>query len=84
MLELVRSTIEVKLDGKVYTLRMPTYKEGILYKSEVKKISEDDILSSNLLIDYLSKLGLPKEVCESLEIEHLEKVLEFILGAKKK
>jgi len=63
---------------------MPTYKEGILYKQQVKAVVEDDVKAAELLIDYLSNLGLPKTVCESLEIEHLEKVLEFILGAKKK
>lgn len=84
MLELTRTTIEVKLDGKEYTLRMPTYKEGILYKHEIKLLQDDDVKASERLVEYLSKLGLPKEVSESLEIGHLEQVLEFILGAKKK
>lgn len=84
MLELTRATVEVKLDGKVHTLRMPTYKEGIVYKHELSLSKDDDIKSADMLIAYLSKLGLPAEVSESLEINHLEQVLEFILGAKKK
>lgn len=84
MLELVRSTIEVSLDGKVHNMRMPTYKEGILYRCELEKVKDDDLKSSDMLIDYLAKLGLPKDVSEGLEIDHLTQVLDFILGAKKK
>jgi hypothetical protein len=84
LIELTRTTIEVKIDDKTFNMRMPTYKEGIQYKSSVKECGDDEIKTSDLLMGYLEKLGMPKEVTETLEIGHLEKILEFILGAKKK
>lgn len=84
MLELTRTTVEVKLDGKTYTLRMPTYKEGVQYRSDVAKNKEDDVKCAQLLITYLSNLGFPAEVSESLETNHLVDILDFIQGAKKK
>ena len=84
MLELTRVKIEIKLDGQTYSMRMPTYKETIKHQVESKAIANDEVKSSEHLMKYLSELGLPIEVCESLELDHLEKILDFILGAKKK
>lgn len=85
MLELKRTKVEVSLDGKVYNLRLPTYRESIAYSKKIeasKGQGEDQ--KADLLIGYLADLGLPKDASESLELEHISQVLEFITGAKKK
>lgn len=84
MLELTRSTIDVKLDDKVYKLRAPTYAEGLEYKKQAKDCVEDETKLFELLGAFLAKLGFPVEASKTMEVGHLEKILEFVLGTKKK
>lgn len=84
MLELVRATVQVKLDGKEFSLRKPAYYEGAEYRASIKKFDGDDMAQAELLVSFLSKLGMPEDSAKSLESEHLEQILEFVLTAKKK
>ena len=84
MLELTKAKVEIKFEGQIYNMRVPTYKEGIAYEVELQKIATDPIASGDHLISYLEKLGLPKEISEQLELSHLFKILDAISEAKKK
>ncbi len=84
MLELERKQFEVKIDGQVYNLKMPTYKQSVAYKKQVTENASDEVKSAELLLSYLNDLGLPLAVGETLEVEHLGQLLEFILGSAKK
>lgn len=83
MLELIKKKLEIKYEGKDYSLRFPTYKESITYS---KKLKENDSIEhqADALLDYLAGLGLPKEVSENLESEHIVQILDLINDSKKK
>jgi hypothetical protein len=34
-------------------------------------------------MDYLEMLGMPADVCQGLEMDHLTQVLEFLISKKK-
>lgn len=83
MLELYRTKVEVKIDGATHNLRLPTYKESIAYGKKIKAVEGEDE-RADLLMSYLDELGLPKAVTETLELDHIGQVLDFITGSKKK
>lgn len=81
-LELKRKKINVKLDGQSYPLTVPTLREADKYQARAKKAG-DEGKELELLFDFLNERGLPKEVIESLEVDHVNLLVEHLLGVKK-
>lgn len=84
-IELKRKRFAFKIDGNVYELKSPTVsmvKDYTKKQKELEKAGEEDAIEG--AIDFLARLGMPKEVAEELELEHLETVIEQVTGAKKK
>jgi len=82
-LEFNRSKLKLKVYGEEYELLFPTVKQSQDFAKEVKEVEGDDDKSSKMF-DFLEKLGLPKNVTEEMEVQHLEMVLEKLMPSKKK
>lgn len=81
-LELKRRVINVKLDGHNYPMTAPTIKEADSYQAKAKK-AEDEGTQVELLFSFLIERGLPKDVIETLEVDHVNMIIEHLLGVKK-
>lgn len=74
---------ELKADiyGKEVTISFPTVKQVQEYSLKVNKQGEEE--AAELLLGFLANLGLPKDVAESMESEHLQQLVENLMPAKK-
>ncbi len=75
--------MEVKWAGVVYKLREPSAKEMNAYQKQIKADEENSL---DLLIQFVSSLGLPKEIAETLSAAKLNQLVEGLVEemAKKK
>lgn len=67
---------KVKFNGKEYSLSEPSVKDVMAFQKEMK----DDTENIAHTINFMSKLGLPSEVCESLGVGKLKILVEKITG----
>ena len=81
-LELKRKKINVKLDGQNYPMTVPTLREADKYQHRAKA-AEKEGKTLDLLFDFLGERGLPKDVIETLEVDHVNMLVEHLLGIKK-
>jgi hypothetical protein len=79
MLKLERKFFEFDYDGKVYRLRSPSVSDANELQKRIAKEGE----SLELVIEFLEKLGLESSVSMGMEIEHLNLIVEAVIGAKK-
>jgi hypothetical protein len=73
--------VNVKVMGGEYKMRVPTVKEAREFqkKSEDKKADQTEVL-----LDLLSDLGMPKEVAESLDVVQIRKLSDGLLSVSEK
>lgn len=77
MLELKRSKLPVKLDGEVYEL---SYAKVSQLK-EISSAKKEDAV--DMTINFIVSAGMPREVVENLEADHINAIVEALTGAKK-
>ncbi len=70
---------EVKWAGAVYKLREPSAKEMGIYQSKIEEAQAKGN-SIDALIQFVSDLGLPKEIAEALPASKLAVLVESIVG----
>ena len=77
--EVERSKITVKIYGQSYELTKPKVKQV----KEVQEASkEKDQIKA--MIDLMEMLGLPRDVTEEMEMDHLSQLLAYLGDSKKK
>jgi hypothetical protein len=79
MLELNSRKLSFKFNGEDQLLKFPTVKELRDYSNEYDK-AEDKI---SMISKFLVSLGLNQEVCDQLELGHLETILKELTSSKK-
>lgn len=79
MLEFKRRVLKFSLDDVDYNLNYPTVKQVAEYSREYSE-STDQI---ETVINFLDGLGLGREVCEGMEMPHLNQILEKLTEEKK-
>jgi len=77
-----RRKLEIDIYGESVEMRFPTVRESQGYGDKMKKAGEEK--AGDMLLDFLSDLGLPKNIAESMEAEHLTELMEALIPAKKK
>ncbi len=82
-MKLVKTVIELEVYGQTVSLKKPTYREAQEYRDALKKLSDNEDAGS-VMIEFLSKMGLPKEVFEQLELGHVNEIMEALTDTKKK
>lgn len=80
MLKLERKKVKFELDGREHELRFPTAIERQKYA--IASNDEDKALEETM--SFLVKLGLEKDVVESMELEHMFDVLAEFKPEEKK
>lgn len=82
-MQIAKTKIEIEIDGVKHSLKAPKALEAADFAASIadeKKLSAREMIFKTQ--QFLITMGLPKDVCEDLEIDHLNKVIEFI--SKKK
>ena len=81
-MEIVKTKIKIKVFGEDYDLKAPKAIEAAEFVDSI----EDKKLNSKQMVElttgFLIKMGLPKEVCEELELDNLKQVVEYITKKK--
>ncbi|TXH08954.1 MAG: hypothetical protein E6R04_09675 [Spirochaetes bacterium] len=80
-MEFVRSEpIKVMIYGKEYAVKKPTFAVTRDLTRKIKEHGEDK--TYDVMCEYLSGLGLPKEVVEDMEAEHVLGLCEYLTPKK--
>lgn len=74
-----RKTKEIKIDGEPVSILVPSAKE--LHEFEQSTRGKDDFFVQT--IEFLSNLGVDKNILENLDIETLEAFITFVAPKKK-
>lgn len=82
MLEFKKRELELKVYGDVYKLNFPTVKQTQEYAKKLEGVSDNE--ATGLIINLLDTLGLPGEVTNEMEPEHLGLVIAELMPSKKK
>jgi len=79
-MKLVRTVFEIELDDKKFELRKPKFKETQQYRESLLKEGAD---ASLVMKEFLEVLGLPVDVYDDLEMDHIEQLMASVTGSKK-
>ena len=79
-MELKRKKLNIKLDGNEHEVSFPTVKQFSEYQKELKDSEGKEI---DLIVNFLDKLGLKKEISEGLEMDHMTQIIDALGGQKK-
>lgn len=74
------AVFKVKIGENSYNMSAPTVKQASEYSKSIKK-SDDEIAS---FIDFIVKLGLPREVAEKLDVVQVKKLSKGLLEYSEK
>lgn len=74
--------LRLKLFGKEFQLVKPTRKQANAI-SEKLKTDEGKERALDVVSDFLVEAGLPQDVADGLQIEHMQLIFEHLVGAKK-
>lgn len=77
-MELVTNKVNIKIDGMAYGLSHPRVKDI----RSLSKNKED--LDIDSIISLVVSCGLPEEVVDNLTAEHLNKIVEVLMGKNQK
>jgi len=77
-----RTKIKVVLYGEAYEMRKPKLREKHEYIGKLSDMTNDQAYDCTL--EFLSLLGLPKDVAEDMEEEHFMELSRTVLGVAKK
>lgn len=81
-MEFKRRSLKVNVYGVAHELHYPTVGESKVYSKEVRGLENDE--ATDALLGFLEKLGLPRNVSEDMESEHLEQLVGALVPNKKK
>jgi len=78
--------LTVKIKGEVYTFRAPSSKEEESLQETFKSYDVENSAAhpSTIYKDFLSGLGLPKDVLDTLPTKQILKLFSFAVGADAK
>jgi len=72
--------IKVKIYGQEYSVIKPTFALTRDFTRKMKDKKEDEIYE--VMCDYLNGLGVPREVVEGMEADHVVSLFEFLTPKK--
>lgn len=78
-MKFVRTVLELDIYGDKHSLRFPTMREFSKFADLASKDSTNEV---QLTYDLLKALGLPSEVSENLEPNHLQQIVESLAPKK--
>jgi len=81
MLEFKSRELKLTFNDKIYMLNYPTVDDIREYN---KKLNKEDAVETDVVIEMLSLLGLPKNVSGKMEIPFIEEIITELTARKKK
>jgi Glu-tRNA(Gln) amidotransferase subunit E-like FAD-binding protein len=72
--------IKVRIYGQEYLVKKPTFALTRDFTRKMKDKKEDEIYE--VMCDYLNGLGIPKEVVEGMEADHVVGLFEYLTPKK--
>ena len=81
-MKLVRNVFEVDVYGTVVKMTKPTYEKSNDF-NDAYEAAVTQKEKSNITLDFLENLGLPKELSKSLECDHMTDIINLVMGSKK-
>ena len=82
-MKLVKTEIKAEIYGTEYILRKPNLLEINEYRNSLIKLEESSD-ASEVMKNFLFKMGLPKEVFDVLEVAHVAEIMDAVTESKKK
>lgn len=79
MLEFKTRELEIKFNDELHRIKFPTVKQVQDYNDNFEKEKNQ----VKVICDFIIGLGLKKEVCDKLEMPHLEAILKELTDTKK-
>jgi hypothetical protein len=77
-MELVTNKVNIKIDGVAYGLSHPKVKDIRVLSKSKEELDIDSVI--NLVIS----CGLPEEIVDNLTADHLNKIVEVLMGKNQK
>lgn len=77
-MEFAKETLKVKIYGNEYELSFPKLKASIEFRARLKDCDDDELAQLEAFIEFLGKHGLPKEVVEELQPDHLTQIVDAL------
>lgn len=77
-MEFKKRVLSIKFNGGIHDVSYPTIKQ--LKDLNVKKENETEL---DMTYRFLSSLGLPVEVIDEMEPDHIKEIIEVLTGQKK-
>lgn len=82
-IKLQRSVVKFDIYGTVYELRKAQWREVDELQDKVESCKDSIKEQMKLTGEYLVSLGLPKEVLDTLDAEHVNTIMEALAPKKK-
>jgi len=82
-MKLVKTIIDLDVYGEKVELKKPTYKEAQDYRDELLKLKDNES-ATEVMKQFLFKMGLPLNTFDQLEIAHVSELMEALTDSKKK
>jgi hypothetical protein len=82
-MKLEKTKLQIEIYGEQLELRAPNYLEASEYRMALNNLSEKSE-ATEIIKGFLIKLGLTEAVFNSLEMGHVQDILEYVLTPKKK
>lgn len=79
MLEFKKRVLKFNFDGSEYNINYPNVRQTAQFSDDYEKAKN----KVDVVISFLDKLGFDKRVCEQMEMDHLNQILEKLTEAKK-
>lgn len=83
-MQIVKRKLKVTIYEKEYELVIPSAMRSAEFSDEIessKGLTNVQILGKTQ--DYIKEMGLPKDICEDLDIDNLKSLIEFVSDKKK-
>lgn len=79
MIELVKTVLKVNVFGKEVELSEPSMKTLQEFQG---KIGDDKVDDVNVMLDFLAKCGMEREISEELSPNHIAQIMEALVPKK--
>lgn len=78
-----RRKLKVTIDESVYEVKFPTLGELHSYRSELESSKNKEVAAGELLVKFLTNLGLPSTAQDALESPDLNEIVNLLTDQKK-
>ena len=83
MLKIIEENKPIELNGERFDLSIPSAKEVVTFSVKIEK-EKDQSKQIDMMISYVSSLGIPKAKAIKISIDGLKKIIEYVGNNEKK